>query len=114
MTNTLSIGALESFLIAIAVLFLGHLVNSKVVLFKKYNIPEPIVGGLIVAFAITALHFKGVNLQFSLPLQSTFMLMFFSTVGLAANYKQLIKGGQKYSFSLPLLLFISLSKTELG
>ncbi|MGR6859899.1 sodium/glutamate symporter [uncultured Aliivibrio sp.] len=95
MSNTLSIGALESFLIAIAVLFLGHLVNSKVVLFKKYNIPEPIVGGLIVAVAITALHFQGVNLQFSLPLQSTFMLMFFSTVGLAANYKQLIKGGTK-------------------
>lgn len=95
MSHTLSIGALESFLIAIAVLFLGHLVNSKVVLFKKYNIPEPIVGGLIVAVCITILHFQGINLKFSLPLQSTFMLMFFSTVGLAANYKQLIKGGSK-------------------
>lgn len=95
MTNTLSIGALESFLIAIAVLFLGHFINSKIGLLKRYNIPEPIVGGLIVAFAITLLHFQGISLEFSLPLQNTFMLMFFSTVGLAANYTQLLKGGTK-------------------
>jgi ESS family glutamate:Na+ symporter len=50
MNNTISVGALESFLIAIGVLFLGHLINSKFPIFKKYNIPEPIVGGLIVAF----------------------------------------------------------------
>uniref|UniRef100_UPI0006830967 sodium/glutamate symporter n=1 Tax=Vibrio harveyi TaxID=669 RepID=UPI0006830967 len=62
---------------------------------KKFNIPEPIVGGLIVACAITAMHFNGVDLVFDLPLQNTFMLMFFATVGLAANYTQLIKGGAK-------------------
>ncbi len=95
MNNTISVGALESFLIAIGVLFLGHLINSKLPILKKYNIPEPIVGGLIVAFLITVLHFNDVTLEFSLPLQKTFMLMFFSTVGLAANYTQLAKGGAK-------------------
>ncbi|MCW8348687.1 sodium/glutamate symporter [Vibrio sp. ZSDZ65] len=95
MGNTISVGTLESFLIAISVLFLGHIINSKFPTLKKYNIPEPIVGGLIVAFIITVLHFNGTNLEFSLPLQKTFMLMFFSTVGLAANYKQLLKGGAK-------------------
>ncbi|MFA0086882.1 sodium/glutamate symporter [Vibrio sp. 10N.286.49.C2] len=95
MNNTISVGTLESFLIAISVLFLGHLINSKLPALKKYNIPEPIVGGLIVAFIITIMHFNGINLEFSLPLQKTFMLMFFSTVGLAANYTQLLKGGAK-------------------
>lgn len=95
MNNAYAVGPLESFLIAIGVLFLGHLVNAKLPILKKYNIPEPIVGGLIVAIALTALHFQGVDLTFSLPLQSTFMLMFFSTVGLAANYTQLMKGGAK-------------------
>lgn len=95
MNNAYAVGPLESFLIAIGVLFLGHLVNSKLPVLKKYNIPEPIVGGLIVAMALTALHFQGIELTFSLPLQSTFMLMFFSTVGLAANYTQLMKGGAK-------------------
>ncbi len=95
MNVSYSIGPLESFLIAISVLFIGHLVNTKIPTLKKYNIPEPIVGGLIVAVAITLLHFNGIDLEFSLPLQNTFMLMFFSTVGLAANYKQLMKGGAK-------------------
>lgn len=95
MNNTISVGTLESFLIAISVLFLGHIINSKLPVLKKYNIPEPIVGGLIVALIITVLHFNNVNLEFSLPLQKTFMLMFFSTVGLAANYTQLMKGGAK-------------------
>lgn len=95
MNASYSIGPLESFLIAISVLFIGHLVNAKIPTLKKYNIPEPIVGGLIVAVAITILHFNGIDLEFSLPLQNTFMLMFFSTVGLAANYKQLMKGGAK-------------------
>ncbi|WP_234497630.1 sodium/glutamate symporter [Vibrio maritimus] len=95
MNNTISVGTLESFLIAISVLFLGHLINSKLPVLRKYNIPEPIVGGLIVAIIITVLHFNGINLEFSLPLQKTFMLMFFATVGLAANYTQLMKGGAK-------------------
>ncbi|USD67765.1 sodium/glutamate symporter [Vibrio sp. SCSIO 43136] len=95
MIETISIGTLESFLIAMSVLFIGHLVNNKVPALKRYNIPEPIVGGLIIALVITALHFNHIDLEFSLPLQHTFMLMFFSTVGLAANYKQLLKGGAK-------------------
>ncbi|MDB1125578.1 sodium/glutamate symporter [Vibrio algarum] len=95
MNITYSIGALESFLIAICVLFLGHIINSKFTILKRYNIPEPIVGGLLVASLITFLHFNGVSLEFDLPLQELFMLMFFSTVGLAANYTQLAKGGAK-------------------
>lgn len=114
MTNTISIGALESFLIAISVLSLGHFINSKVGVFKKYNIPEPIVGGLIVAFSITVLHFQGVSLEFSLPLQNTFMLMFFSTVGLAANYTQLIKGGTKVFLFLAVASFYIIIQNAVG
>ncbi|GLR76157.1 sodium/glutamate symporter [Aliivibrio sifiae] len=114
MTNTLSIGALESFLIAISVLSLGHFINSKVGILKRYNIPEPIVGGLIVAFSITVLHFQGVSIEFSLPLQNTFMLMFFSTVGLAANYTQLIKGGSKVFLFLAVASFYILIQNAVG
>ncbi len=95
MSHLISVGALESFLVAISVLFLGNFINTRLPILKKFNIPEPIVGGLIVAFIITILHFNGIDLQFDLPLQQTFMLMFFATVGLAANYTQLMKGGAK-------------------
>ncbi len=95
MNQLIMVGALESFLIAIFVLFLGHFINSKVTILTKFNIPEPIVGGLLISAAIAFLHFNGVDIEFSLPLQDTFMLMFFATVGLAASYTQLVKGGAK-------------------
>lgn len=95
MNHFISVGPQESFLVAISVLFLGHFINAKLPILKKFNIPEPIVGGLIIAFIITGLHLNGIELQFDLPLQNTFMLMFFATVGLAANYTQLVKGGAK-------------------
>ncbi|QYK01509.1 sodium/glutamate symporter [Shewanella psychrotolerans] len=95
MNTVYAIGELESFLVAILVLFIGHTVNRHVTAFKKYNIPEPIVGGLIIASVITLLHFNQISLEFTLSMQNTLMLMFFATVGLAASYKLLMKGGSK-------------------
>ncbi|QIR15383.1 sodium/glutamate symporter [Shewanella aestuarii] len=95
MNNIITIGELESFIIALMVLFIGHAVNRYISFLRKYNIPEPIVGGLIIAGIITLLHFNNIHLQFSLSMQNTLMLMFFSSVGLAASYKLLMKGGAK-------------------
>lgn len=114
MSHVISVGALESFMIAISVLFLGHVINSKLPILKRFNIPEPIVGGLVVAFIITVLHFKSVDLKFDLPLQNTFMLMFFATVGLSANYTQLLKGGLRYLFSLVQHPYVLLCKMLSG
>ncbi len=93
--TVIPIGALESLLIALFVLILGHMVNQKVPVLKKFNIPEPIVGGLIVASIITFLHTQEVAFHFSLEMQKPLMLMFFSTVGLAANYRLLLNGGRR-------------------
>ncbi|NVD08555.1 sodium/glutamate symporter [Vibrio sp. JPW-9-11-11] len=114
MNQIISVGPLESFLIAISVLFLGHFVNSKLPILKQFNIPEPIVGGLIVACAITVLHFNGIDLAFSLPLQKIFMLMFFATVGLAANYTQLMKGGAKVFIFLAVASFYIMIQNGVG
>ncbi|MCR9883166.1 sodium/glutamate symporter [Vibrio alginolyticus] len=114
MNHLISVGALESFLVAISVLFLGHFINAKLPILKKFNIPEPIVGGLIVACMITALHFNGIDLEFDLPLQNTFMLMFFATVGLAANYTQLMKGGAKVFIFLAVASFYIIIQNGVG
>ncbi len=114
MNHVISINALESFLVAMSVLFLGHFIKAKLPILKRFNIPEPIVGGLIVAFLITLLHFNGVDLEFDLPLQKTFMLMFFATVGLAANYTQLMKGGAKVFIFLAVASFYILIQNGVG
>ncbi len=95
MEQIIEVGALGSFVIAILVLFVGRTINRLVPVFGKFNLPEPIVGGLVIATVITVLHAYGVTLQFTLPLQNYLMLFFFSTVGLSASYKLLLKGGVK-------------------
>ncbi len=95
MEGDVEVSATGSLLVAILVLFIGNWIKKAIPTLKKFNIPDPIVGGLVMAAGITALHYSNVTIIFSLPLQSTFMLMFFSTVGLAASFRLLAKGGKK-------------------
>ena len=95
MENIIEIGVIESLITAILVLFIGRLINSISPRLAKFNIPEPILGGLAIAILITVLHQNGINVRFNLPFQETFMLLFFSTIGLAASFKLLLQGGKK-------------------
>lgn len=114
MNPIISVGPLESFLVAISVLFLGQFINARLPILQRFNIPEPIIGGLVVALIITVLHFNHVDVTFSLPLQKIFMLMFFATVGLAANYTQLVKGGAKVFLFLAIASFYIVIQNGVG
>ncbi|TRX53979.1 sodium/glutamate symporter [Thalassomonas sp. M1454] len=95
MNNIIEVGVIESLLIAISVLFIGRFINYIAPPLRRFNFPEPILGGLVVAIFITVLHAQGTNINFNLPLKDTFMLLFFSTVGLSASFKLLAQGGAK-------------------
>ena len=113
--NTLyTVGALESLLIAITVLFLGQFINQKIPFLKQYKIPEPIVGGLLVASVITLLHMRGVNIKFTLPLEKILMLIFFATVGLSASYSQLVKGGKTVFIFLGVAAIYTVIQNAIG
>ena len=45
MNTVYPVDSIESFLLAIFVLLLGHFINTKVPFLSKYKVPEPIVGG---------------------------------------------------------------------
>jgi len=94
-TTIFEVGAVESLLIAILVLFIGRAINFSFPKLAKFNMPEPILGGLVTATAITILHHFGIRIEFHLPLQNVFMLIFFSSIGLTANFKLLAQGGKK-------------------
>jgi ESS family glutamate:Na+ symporter len=80
---------------AAALLLIGYFVKNKVKLLDKYCIPAPVIGGFIFMF-ITWVGFATGSFSFSFDniFQSAFMLAFFTTVGLGASYKLLIKGGK--------------------
>jgi ESS family glutamate:Na+ symporter len=114
MQNIIDIGITESLITAILVLFIGRLINSLSQKLAKFNIPEPILGGLIIATLITALHQKGITVNFNLPLQETFMLLFFSTIGLAASFKLLAQGGKKVFLFLGIATFYIVIQNGVG
>lgn len=63
---------------------------------RRLNIPAPVVGGGVVALLLALVDgFLGVKLGFNLALKDTLLLMFFTTVGLAADARMLVKGGPR-------------------
>ncbi|WCE64656.1 sodium/glutamate symporter [Acinetobacter baumannii] len=78
---------------AVIVLLLGLLVN-RIDFLKRYNIPEPVAGGLVAAVVSLLVHtFWGYSIVFSSELQTSFMLVFFASIGLSANFMKLKEGG---------------------
>ncbi|WP_164110261.1 MULTISPECIES: sodium/glutamate symporter [Sphingobacterium] len=99
-------GLFETLTSACLVLLLGFYVVKKVKFFQNYNIPEPVVGGFLVAILLyLAYHFYGISFQFDGSLQTSMMLIFFSSIGLSADFAKLKKGGK------PLLVFIGITGT---
>lgn len=75
-------------------LLIGYFIKKKVNILNKYCIPAPVVGGFLFMFVTWIGHSTGVfGFQFENLFQSTFMLAFFTTVGLGASFTLLKKGG---------------------
>ncbi|MDR0716018.1 MAG: sodium/glutamate symporter [Azoarcus sp.] len=79
---------------AVVVLMVGRLLVSRVSLLSHFNIPEPVAGGLVAALLVAVLHrVEGFSLTIDGALQDTFMLMFFASIGLNADFSRLRAGG---------------------
>ena len=76
-------------------LIIGYSINKRVTILNKYCIPAPVVGGFIFMF-LTWLGHTSETFKFNFEniFQSTFMLAFFTTVGLGASFALLKKGGK--------------------
>jgi ESS family glutamate:Na+ symporter len=93
--TSISLDSTVTLAFAAALLLLGYFVKNKVKLLDKYCIPAPVVGGFIFMFITWLGHLSGTfSFTFDNIFQSAFMLAFFTTVGLGASYKLLVKGGK--------------------
>lgn len=99
---TFEIDAFGTLVIAVFFLFIGRFLVQKIAFFRNYNIPEPVIGGLIAALCAYALHlFFNISASFSAQIQNILMLMFFTSIGLSASFVKLKEGGK----SLVIFLF---------
>ncbi|WP_433846875.1 sodium/glutamate symporter [Acinetobacter proteolyticus] len=88
-------------MLAVLVLYVGRILNKHIPFLTKYNIPEPVAGGLVGAIIFYLIHqFAGYTISVNKPMQDTFMLMFFASIGLSANFAKLKEGGK------PLIIFL--------
>ena len=75
-------------------LLLGRFLVNNIDFLRRYNIPEPVAGGLVAAVVSLLVHqFFGYSMTTSSELQTSFMLVFFSSIGLSANFAKLKEGG---------------------
>ena len=86
--------AFYTLIAAVIVLLLGRFLVNNINFLKKYNIPEPVAGGLVAAVASLIVHnLWGYSITTSSVLQTSFMLIFFASIGLSANFAKLKEGG---------------------
>ena len=92
--NTIVVNPYYTLIAATLVLLIGRLLVSKIKLLQNFNIPEPVAGGLLMAFIIYVIYVStDISFDFDKGLQDTFMLVFFSSIGLSADFSRLKSGG---------------------
>ena len=88
-------------ILATLVLLLGRFLVKRIKFLADFNIPEPVAGGLVAALIIYLLNLTlGYSFNFASGLQTAFMLMFFASIGLSADFTRLKSGGT------PLVVFL--------
>ncbi|MGX2982383.1 sodium/glutamate symporter [Helicobacter sp. 23-1045] len=93
--NAIEFNFYSTLVCMVIVLILGRFIISKVKALSDYNIPEPVVGGIIAALLILCVYkFLGTELKFDSSLKDPLMLAFFTSVGLSADFASLKKGGK--------------------
>ncbi|HNS05999.1 MAG TPA: sodium/glutamate symporter [Candidatus Saccharicenans sp.] len=76
------------------ILFLGYGLCRWIKPLSRYNIPAPVVGGLLVALATLIARHYGLSLfTFDTTLQEPLMIAFFTTIGFGASLRLLKVGG---------------------
>lgn len=97
------------------VLFAGYGLRGRVSLLARYNIPAPVIGGLVVSALIGLGHRAGVTLiQFDTTLQAPLMIAFFTSVGFAASLSLLRVGGPAVLIFLAAATLMAVTQNVLG
>src|SRR4030042_5766794 len=97
------------------VLFIGYGLCRWINPLSRYNIPAPVVGGLIVAFAILiARRFDLILFTFDTTLRDPLMIAFFTTIGFGASLRLLKIGGPQVLLFFIISTIAAVLQNDLG
>jgi ESS family glutamate:Na+ symporter len=90
----LTLNLIHTLAFAGVILFIGYGLCRVIRPLSQYNIPAPVVGGLLVAIIVLVARTQGVTLfQFDTTLRDPLMIAFFTTIGFGASLSLLKVGG---------------------
>ena len=110
----LPLNAYLTLAVAMLVLLLGRWLVGRIAFLRTYSIPEPVIGGLLVALLVSAVRSLDVQVSFDASLQSPLMLMFFASVGLGADARGLAQGGVKLLVLLAVVAVMLVLQNVIG
>lgn len=78
-----------------AVFLAGAETNARVEVLRRFNIPEPVTGGLAMALIVLAIYLvAGIEVSFQLATRDYLLVLFFAGIGLNARLSDLVAGGK--------------------
>lgn len=96
-------------------LLAGYLLTRLIPPLRRYNLPEPVLGGLLFALAAWWAHSQGRQLySLDTSLQSPLMIAFFTTIGLNASLVLLKISGRQVAIFLTLASGFAVLQNLLG
>lgn len=111
----LQLDAVQTLALAGLVLFLGYALCRFIPPLSRYNLPPPVVGGLVVAVVVMLAYFQGTSLlQLDTSLQAPLMIAFFTAIGTNASLALLKVSGKQVAIFLGLASAFAVAQNLLG
>ncbi|MBT2143665.1 MULTISPECIES: sodium/glutamate symporter [unclassified Rhodanobacter] len=111
----IQLDAVETLAFGGVVLFGGYALCRLIPVLGRYNVPEPVVGGLVMALiALVAYRFDTILVAFDTSLQQPLMVAFFTTVGVNASLALLRVSGRQVMVFLALASVFAVLQNLLG
>jgi len=100
----LHLGPFFTVTLGIIVLFAGKRINDAVGVLREFSIPEPVTGGLLFSVLVALVYLaSGIEIQFELTARDVLLVYFFTTIGINASLRDLLRGGK------PLLILLTVT-----
>ncbi|GAM68289.1 sodium/glutamate symporter [Vibrio sp. JCM 19236] len=113
--NILHMSSFFAVTMGIVVLFIGRRLNQTIGFLKEFSIPEPVSGGILVSVLLALVYaLTSVEVTFDLTARDVLLVYFFTTIGINASLKDLLKGGKPLVILLVVTIFFMLMQNVVG
>ena len=111
----LELNAVHTLALAGIALFLGYALCRVIPLLNRYNLPPPVIGGLVFALSAWAAHARGTTwVVLDTSLQPALMIAFFTSIGFNASARLLKISGRQVALFLLLASGFAVLQNLLG